>query len=199
MINHLKGLRFSHSTGQVTVVGFYLARYILYWISYQVTQGYEITRPIAENQKCVFLWNGCIVTPVTVGSSWVISPSYIILFQKNDRRTSHQMREPVNQLFWLITFDRLRHYHFTPLRVFHTRVSWWPSNGVFRDRKSLQVSWTLLSILADLNTTVVWIISTRSLTSKSSSPFISPQVTVKSGSTTTGIIVSLMFHIFSVL
>ena len=39
------------------------------------------------------------------------------------------------------------------------------------DSKSLQVSRTLLSILAILNNAVVWMVSTRRPTSKSSSPF----------------------------
>ena len=39
------------------------------------------------------------------------------------------------------------------------------------DRKSSQVSRTLLSILAVLNNDVVWMVSTRPPTSNSSSPF----------------------------
>ena len=46
------------------------------------------------------------------------------------------------------------------------------------DSKSPQVSRTLLSILADLNNAVVWMVSTHSLISKSSSPFTYPLVTV---------------------
>ncbi len=53
--------------------------------------------------------------------------------------------------------------------------------------KSFQVSRALLSILAVLNNVVVWMISTRSLTSKSSSPFSNPFVTVP---VTIGIIVT---------
>ena len=44
--------------------------------------------------------------------------------------------------------------------------------------ESLQVSGTLLSILADLNNALVWMVSTRRLISKSSSPCTNPLVTV---------------------
>ena len=71
--------------------------------------------------------------------------------------------------------------------VFHWSLS---------DSKSPQVSRTLLSILAVLNNVVVWMVSTRPLTSKSFSPFNSPLVTVTSAPITIGIIVTFMFHIF---
>ena len=45
-----------------------------------------------------------------------------------------------------------------------------------RDSKSPQVSRTLLSILTVLNNAVVWMVSTRPPTSKSSSPFSNPLV-----------------------
>ena len=53
--------------------------------------------------------------------------------------------------------------------VFHWSLS---------DSKSPQVSWSLLSILAVLNNVVVWMVSTRPPTSKSSSLFNSPLFTV---------------------
>ena len=68
----------------------------------------------------------------------------------------------------------------------------WSSN----DSKSLQVSRTLLSILADLNYAFVWMVSTRPLISEPSSPFINPLVTVPSAPITIGIIVTFMLHIF---
>ena len=64
------------------------------------------------------------------------------------------------------------------------------------DSKSPQVSRTLLSILADLSNAVVCMVSTRPLISKSSSPCISPWVTVSRPPITHGIIVTFMFHIF---
>ena len=65
-----------------------------------------------------------------------------------------------------------------------------------RDCMSPQVSSTLLSILAILNNVVVRIVSTRPPTSKSSSPFSNPLVTVPNAPITIGIIVTCMFHSF---
>ena len=63
-----------------------------------------------------------------------------------------------------------------------------------RDNKSPQVSRTLLSILAVLNNVVVWIVSTCPPTSKSSSAFSNPLVTVPKAPITIGIIVTYTFH-----
>ena len=70
--------------------------------------------------------------------------------------------------------------------VFHWSLS---------DSKS-QVSWTLLSILAVLNNAVVWMVSTRPPTAKSSCPFNTLLVTVPKAPITIGIIVTFIFHIF---
>ena len=64
------------------------------------------------------------------------------------------------------------------------------------DSKSPQVSRSLLSILAVLNNVVVWMVSTRPPTSKSSSPFSNPLVTIPNAPITIGIIVTCMFHRF---
>ena len=64
------------------------------------------------------------------------------------------------------------------------------------DSKSPWVFRTLLSILAVINNAVVWMVSTRSPTSKSSSPFSNPLVTVPKVTFTVGIIVTCMFHSF---
>ena len=71
--------------------------------------------------------------------------------------------------------------------VFHWSLS---------DSKSPQVSRNLLSILSVLNNAVVWMVSTRPPTSKSSSPFSNPLVTVPNTPITIGIIVTCMFHSF---
>ena len=71
--------------------------------------------------------------------------------------------------------------------VFHWSLS---------DSKSPQVSRTRLSILAVLSNAVVWIVSTRPPTSKSSRPFNNPLVTVPNKSITIGTIVTFMFHSF---
>ena len=68
--------------------------------------------------------------------------------------------------------------------VFHWSLS---------DSKSPQVSRTRLSILAVRSNAVVWIVSTRPLTSKSSRPFNNPLVTVPNAPITIGTIV---FHSF---
>ena len=71
--------------------------------------------------------------------------------------------------------------------VFHRSLS---------DSKSPHVSRTLLSILAVLNNAVVWMVSARPPTFKSSSPSNSPLVTVPNAPITIGIIVTCMFHSF---
>ena len=71
--------------------------------------------------------------------------------------------------------------------VFHWSLS---------DSKFPQASYNLLSILAVLNNVVVWMVSTRPPTSKSSSPFNNPLFTVPKASTTIGTIVTFMFHSF---
>ena len=63
-----------------------------------------------------------------------------------------------------------------------------------RNSKSPKVSRTLLSILADFNNAIVWIVSSRTLISKSSSPCTNPLVTVPSAVITIGITVNFMFH-----
>ena len=70
--------------------------------------------------------------------------------------------------------------------VFHCSLS---------DSKS-QIIRTLLSIQADLNNTVVWIVSTCPLISKSSYPLTNPSVTVLGAPITIGITVTFMFHSF---
>ena len=58
------------------------------------------------------------------------------------------------------------------------------------DSKSPQVSRTLLSILAVLNNSVVWMVFTRLPTSKSSSPFSNPLVTIPKAPIT----IATIFH-----
>ncbi len=71
--------------------------------------------------------------------------------------------------------------------VFHWSLS---------DRKSPQVSRILLSIQADLNKAIVWMISTRPLISLSFSLCTNLLVTVPSAPITIGISVTFMFHSF---
>ena len=71
--------------------------------------------------------------------------------------------------------------------VFHWSLS---------DSKSPQVSRTRLRILAVLSNAVVWIVSTRPPTSKSSRPFNNPLVIVPNAPITIDTIVTFMFHSF---
>ena len=71
--------------------------------------------------------------------------------------------------------------------VFHLSLS---------DTNFPQVSRTRLRILAVFSNAVIWIVSTRPPTSKSSRPFTHPLVTVTKASITIGIIVTFMFHSF---
>ena len=80
--------------------------------------------------------------------------------------------------------------------LIHTSVSWLFSTGVWVTTSLLKSPGTLLSILADLNNAVVWMVSTRPLNSKSTSPCTKPLVTVPSTPDTTGITVVFMFHFF---
>ena len=74
--------------------------------------------------------------------------------------------------------------------VFHWSLS---------DRKSPQVSKTLLSIMADLNNAIVCMVSTRQFISKFSNPCNKLFVTIPSALITIGITVTYMFHSFSCL
>ena len=67
---------------------------------------------------------------------------------------------------------------------------------ILSDSKSPKVSRTLLSILALFNNAVVWMVSTRLPTSKSSRPFNNPLVIVLKAPITIGTIVTFMFHSF---
>ena len=64
------------------------------------------------------------------------------------------------------------------------------------DNKFPQVSRTRLRIRAVLSNAVVWIVSTRPPTSKSSRPFNNPLVIVPKAPITIGTIVTFMFHSF---
>ena len=64
------------------------------------------------------------------------------------------------------------------------------------DSKSPRVSRTLHRILDVLSNAVVWIVSTRPPTSKSSRPFNNPLVIVPKAPITIGTIVTFMFHSF---
>ena len=85
---------------------------------------------------------------------------------------------------------------FYSFRVFHISVSWWSHHWGLSDCEFPQVSSSPLRILAVLNNTIIWIVSTRQPTSKSSRPFNNPLVIVPNAPFTTGTIVTFMFHSF---
>ena len=70
------------------------------------------------------------------------------------------------------------------------------SHRSLSDSKSPQVSRTLLSILADLNNVVVWMVSTRPIISESSGPCISLSVTIPRAQIRICITVTFMSHSF---
>ena len=70
------------------------------------------------------------------------------------------------------------------------------SHWNLRDSKSLQITRTLLSILADLNNAVDWMVSIRTLISKSSSPHTYPMLTVARVPIKIAITVTFIFHSF---
>ena len=102
---------------------------------------------------------------------------------------SFQYSQVLLLLFFIIIIIiySLEFSHQCKLMVFHWRLS---------DSESPQVSRTLLSILAVFNNAVVWMVSTRSPTSKSSRPFNNPLVTVPKAPITIGVIVTFLFHSF---
>ena len=78
-------------------------------------------------------------------------------------------------------------------RVFHTSVSWWFFTGVWGTASLLKSRFRILAVLSNA---VVWIVSTRPPTSKSSRPFNNPLVIVPNAPMTIGTIVTFMFHSF---
>ena len=65
-----------------------------------------------------------------------------------------------------------------------------------KDTSLLKPPGLFFSILADLNNSIVWIVSTRPLISKSPSPCTNPLLTVLRAPITVGVTVSFMYHSF---
>ena len=84
-------------------------------------------------------------------------------------------------------------------RVFFTPVLADGFSLAFERQQVSLISRILLNILADLDKTIVWMVPTRLLISKSSSPFINPLVTVLRASLTIGIPVTFIFHSFGLV
>ena len=96
-------------------------------------------------------------------------------------------------LWFPVSFLFLANYYYYYLSFSHQRKQMVP-HWRLSDSKSSQVSRTLLSILAVFSNAVVWMVSTRQPTSKSSWPFNNPLVTVQKAPIIIGIIVTFMFH-----
>ena len=98
--------------------------------------------------------------------------------------------------FLLPRYSFLFFFSFPFVYYYFYSLEFFTSNWSLSDSKSPQVSRTLLSILSVLNNIVVWRVSARPPTSKSSRPFRNPLVTVQNAPITIGIIVTFMFHSF---
>ena len=111
----------------------------------------------------------------------------------NDNQHKTQKKEEIQFLFYLfmiiITYT-LRVFHISGSRWFFTRV--WETASLLKSPGLYSVIWLLKKAVACL-------VSTRPLTSKSPSRFNNPLVTVLNAQITTGIIVTSMFHRFSIL
>ena len=88
------------------------------------------------------------------------------------------------------------YYYLLLIRVFHISVSWWSFTGDWVTASLLKSS-GFFSVFCPFSTMLlVWMVSTRPPTSKSSRPFNNPLVTVRKAPITIGIIVTFMFHSF---
>ena len=84
----------------------------------------------------------------------------------------------------------LQVYYFHCMQVFYFSFNWSISD------KSIQVSRTLLSILADLNTAVVWMVLILPLVSSSPNLFSRLLGTIQQAPTKISIAITFMFHSF---
>ena len=79
----------------------------------------------------------------------------------------------------------------------HINVWWWSFSGVWKTASFLKCS-RLFSVIWPFSIMqVFWMVFTRPLISKSSSPFVHPLMTVPCEMITVGKIVAFMFHSFS--
>ena len=135
-----------------------------------------------------FFWSSIRISVLLVGIC-----SFLVLICREGRWISwtrnhtfhHGLGFSVSLLLLLFTHYRLPHQRW--LMVFHWSL--WES-------KFPQVPMNLLNIFAVLNNSVVWMVSTRPPTSKWSSLFNNPLVTVPKAPITIGIIVINIFHSF---
>ena len=108
-------------------------------------------------------------------------------FKPADQHFSHYATDIIYYYYYYYYY-----YYFTLWKVFTSVLA----DGLSLEFEWHQVSRTLLSILAVLNNTVVWMVSTRPQISKSSSPFNNPLVTVPKAPITISIVVTFLLHSF---
>ena len=104
------------------------------------------------------------------------------------------------KLFAQLPVDRLPHFIIiiiiAVLRVFPTSVSWWFHTWMWVTASILKSPWSPISIQADVNNVVVWMVYFHPLITKSSNAFINPLLTVQSTPTRIAITVTFTFHRF---
>ena len=97
---------------------------------------------------------------------------------------------------WDLSYLWLHYYYCLLLECFSYQFQLMVFHWTLRDSQSLEVAWTLLSILSEINNIVIWRVSVRPVISKSSSLFYNPLVIVPKSPNTIGIIVTFMFNSF---
>ena len=95
------------------------------------------------------------------------------------------------RIFFMVSNESGYSYYFTSCEVFTPASA---GGNSLSDSKSPKVSWTLLSILADINHAVVWMISIFPLISNSACPLSKPLGSVPNAPTIIDITVTHMFH-----
>ena len=118
----------------------------------------------------------------SIPTSWLYIITVCIRVSKSSSFFPNSL---MSSMYIMISFERFSHLH-------SLMVSLWSLS----DNKSPQVSRTLLSILPNLNNVVVWMVFTRLVIYKSSSPCTNPLVTIPRATITFNIIVNFMFHSF---
>ena len=99
----------------------------------------------------------------------------------------------ITNLFEHIDYYYYHYYYYYTFRVFYMSLkNWWFLLGSLSNNKSPQVSRIRLRILTVLNNAVIWIVSTRLPTSKSSRPFNNPFATVPKAPITIIIIIIII-------
>ena len=130
--------------------------------------------------------------PITVTKIIIIIIMIMIIIIAKEPYFFFVFNSPLKTATTIINPFILR-YYFT---LSEFSYQFWLVAFHWSDSKSPQLSRTLLSILADLNKVVVWMVFILPLISNSFSPFSEPLGTDTSTPTLTGITVTFIFHSF---